>query len=88
MVPAMAGTNSLYQDYPFSLSFLLQCFLRCLDRNDHETLSNSDPNLLARVQISFFKAYKGLKFDGDDQRLFLQQNGLDAYLRAPLTLEH
>jgi len=47
MVPAMAG--NLFQDFPFSLSFLFQSFLRCLDRTDHETLTNSDPNLLARV---------------------------------------
>jgi hypothetical protein len=61
MVPQM--NSGLYQDYPFSLSFLLQCFLRCLDRSDHETLTNTDPSLLARVQLSFFKAYKELKFD-------------------------
>lgn len=76
--------QGLYQDYPFSLSYLLQCFLRCLDRSDHETLTNSDPNLLARVQVSFFKAYKGLRFDD----YFLQSNGLDELLRVPLTLEH
>lgn len=88
MVPQMAGTNTLYQDYPFSLSFLVQCFLRCLDRSDHETLTNEDPSLLARVQVSFFKAYKGLRFDGEDGKHFLIDHGLDDMIRVPLTLEH
>jgi|LauGreDrversion4_2_1035121.scaffolds.fasta_scaffold55652_3 hypothetical protein len=79
----MAG--NLFQDYPFSLSFLFQSFLRCLDRTDHETLSNSDPNLLARVQVSFFKGYKGVKLETDS---YLKQTGLDSLLRVPLTLEH
>ena len=71
LVPQMAaGGLNLYQDYPFSLSFLLQCFLRCLDRADHDTLTNSDPSLLARVQVSFFKAYKGLRFEKEDARIF------------------
>lgn len=86
MAPQMNA--GLYQDYPFSLSFLLQCFLRCLDRSDHETLTNSDPNLLARVQVSFFKAYKGLRFDGEDKKHFLQSHGLDEMIRVPLTLEN
>lgn len=88
MVPQMADPKSLYMDFPFSLSFLFQCFIRCLDRNDHETLTNSDPSLLARVQVSFFKAYKGLHFAGEDGRNFLFRTGLDDLVAAPLTLEH
>ena len=67
---------------------MLQSFLRCLDRTDHETLNNSDPNLLARVQVSFFKAYKGLKFEGEEGKSFLQHYGLNELLKVPLTLEH
>lgn len=37
LVPEMVET---YHDYPFSISFLVQCYLRCLHRDDHETLSN------------------------------------------------
>ena len=48
IIPQM-NQATLYQDYPYTLSFFLQCFLRCLDRTDHETLSNSDPNQLVRV---------------------------------------
>jgi hypothetical protein len=86
MVPQM--NSGLYQDFPFSLSFLLQCFLRCLDRTEHETLTNTDPNLLARVQVSFFKAYKGLRFEQEDRKHFLQSHGVDDMIRVPLTLEH
>jgi hypothetical protein len=50
-------------------------------------LTNSDPNLLARVQVSFFKAYKSLRFDGEDRKHFLQNHGLDEMIRVPLTLE-
>lgn len=48
-------------------------------------MTNSDPSLLARVQVSFFKAYKGLKLEGD---AFVKQNGLDDVVKIPLTLEH
>ena len=50
-------------------------------------MTNSDPNLLARVQVSFFKAYKSLRFDGEDRKHFLQNHGLDEMIRVPLTLE-
>jgi len=43
---------------------------------------------LARVQVSFFKAYKGVKFEREDGRLFVQRYGLDDLVRIPLTLEH
>lgn len=64
--------------------------MRCLDRTDHETLNNQDPSLLARVQVSFFKSYKGLTFtpNSDACKHFLSINGLDDIIRVPLTLEH
>lgn len=62
--------------------------MRCLDRTDHETLTNVDPSLVARVQISFFKAYKGLRFEGEEGNSFLTKYGVDEFLRVPLTLEH
>jgi len=51
-------------------------------------LNNSDPSLLARVQVSFFKAYKGIRFDGQDRKHFSQQYGLDEIVKVPFTLEH
>lgn len=80
MVPDMIQN---YQDYPFSVTFLFQCFLRCLDRDNHETLSNEDPSKLARIQLMFFKLYQGLRFD----QTFLNKFELDNFLRIPFCLE-
>jgi hypothetical protein len=38
--------------------------------------------------VSFFKAYKGLRFEKEDGRLFAQRYGLDDLVKVPLTLEH
>lgn len=81
MIPNILQTHG---DYPFSLNFLFQCYLRCFDRENHETLSNKDPNQLARVSISFFKFYQNVKFDQE----FLNTHRIDQFLRVPLTLEH
>jgi hypothetical protein len=40
------------------------------------------------VQVSFFKSYKGLRFDGEDGRQFAYNQGLDEIVRVPFTLEH
>ena len=45
--------------------------------------------MLARIQLSFFKAYKGIRFDpSEDRKKFLQSHGLDEMIRVPLTLEN
>ena len=81
LVPEIANPH---HDYPFSLSFLVQCYLRALERNVHETLTNEDPNLLARVQFFFFKQYFRQKFDSH----FLRYHRFDDYLKVPFTYEH
>lgn len=60
--------------------------MRCLDRGTHETLTNEDPSLLARVLVSFYKSYKGLRLDPTDPRN-LKQLGLDEIIQVPMTLE-
>jgi hypothetical protein len=73
-----------HRGYPFSLSFFVQCYQRCLERANHDTLTNADPNHLARVLFLFFKQYQGQKFDSQ----FLYEHYLDEYMRIPLTYEH
>jgi hypothetical protein len=46
-----------YNEYPFSLTYLVQCYIRCLTRDTHETLKNEDPYHLASVLFKFFKFY-------------------------------
>ena len=40
------------------------------------------------MQVSFFKAYRGISFDGPSRSGFLSQFGVDEVLKVPLTLEH
>ena len=80
MIPEI---HQSFEEYPFSLNFLLQCYSRCLDREFHETLSNEDPDHLARVQMFFFKSYRGQKFDNS----FLQTYKMDEFIKVPLTHE-
>lgn len=73
-----------YSEYPFSLSFLVQCFSRCLLRPEHETLTNEDPTHLAQILFLFFKFYFRQKFDSH----FLKFNQFDDYLKISFTYEH
>lgn len=45
LVPDMAleSTQPDLQDFPFSMNFLVQCYIRCLEREDHLTIQNEDP---------------------------------------------
>lgn len=52
-----------YKDYPFSLSFLLQCYIRCLKRSGHLTMNNEDPERLAKILLLFFSQFKESKLD-------------------------
>ena len=52
-----------YKEYPFSLTFLTQCFTRNLERDTHDTLTNEDPINLLNIEILFFKFYNSIKFD-------------------------
>lgn len=52
-------TTSGYEQYPFSLSFLLQCYCRCLGRDNHPTMSNEDPLTLFKIFILFYSQFKG-----------------------------
>ena len=46
MVPEIKNE---YKDYPFSLTFLMQCYIRNLRRDTHDTLTNEDPLELTKV---------------------------------------
>jgi hypothetical protein len=53
LVPHMIENNS--RDFPFSINFLLQCYIRCLERQGHLTMSNEDPERLAKILVLFFQ---------------------------------
>eukprot|EP00347_Sterkiella_histriomuscorum_P011394 403372627 len=69
--------------YPFSYNFLIQCFLRLMSRDDHETLDNSNPIETAQILLMFFHLYLHVKFDSH----LLQQYRLDNYFKIPLTAD-
>lgn len=49
-----------YDNYPFSLSFLLQCFCRCLSRSMHPNpmLKNDDPCQLLKTLLVYLSQFK------------------------------
>ena len=69
--------------FPFSASFFLQCFTRLMNRDNHETLDNSDPVLTTQILFMFFKMYYREKFDMN----FLRQHDLSMFMRVPLTAD-
>ena len=71
-------------EYPFSASFLLTSFARAQKRTAHETLDNSDPCKLVEIQTMFIQLNKNIIYD----EKFLIRNGLDGYLRVPMTPEN
>jgi len=66
------------------LSFFVQCFLRCLQRETHETLTNENPEHLARVLFMFFKSYEGQNHSLET----LKSLRFDSILKIPFTVEH
>ena len=54
-----------------------------MHRDEHETLSNSDPLLATRVLFMFFKFYFRESFG----QTFLSDYNLDSFLEVPLTNE-
>lgn len=47
--------NDKYKEFPFSLQFFIQCYVRCLDRDGHITMKNDDPQRLAKLLVIFFQ---------------------------------
>lgn len=72
-----------FGNYPFSVNLLAQAFNYGQQRSDHETLDNSKPGKTVEVQIQFLKFNMGVVFD----QAFLDRNGLDGYLRVPMSVE-
>jgi hypothetical protein len=72
------------KDMPFSLHFVVECYLRALRRKDHEYLVNPDPDFLARLIFMFYKAFFKQSFDDK----FLRLTQLDGFFKVPLTYEH
>jgi len=52
--------TSGYENYPFSLSFLLQCYCRCLSREDHPNpaLRNDDDFRLMKTLLVYLNQFK------------------------------
>ena len=68
---------------PYSDNCLMQVFLWGLERTDHETLDNSDPNNLIEVQTMFLGLSKNQRFD----ETLLRKNKLSGYLKVPMSVE-
>lgn len=71
---------------PFSLTYLLQCYTRCLSREDHPTLSSEDPVRLLKILILFYK-----QFDNLDLKTLLPQSipvEMTTQMQMPSDLEH
>lgn len=62
LVPQIQA-RSQCKDYPFSTTMLVQCLTRCIEREGHLTLSNDDPERLAKIILIFAQQFKGIKFD-------------------------
>jgi hypothetical protein len=52
--------NHIY--YPFSIDYIIQCYLRLKHRQGHENLNGNDENS-RNVYLSFLKLFKGFNFE-------------------------
>lgn len=71
-------------DFPFSMNFLVQCFIRCLKREGHLTIQNDDPDRLAKILVLFFQQFKGTQFNDS----FTEDLGFDNLIKVRFTMEH
>lgn len=78
----MPHIDQPFADFPFSLGFFLQCYLRCLNRKGHLTIPNVDPERIVKILVLFFKQFKDIRFD----KTFLAK-GFDHIMTADLTFE-
>jgi hypothetical protein len=83
LVPAIPKNQNM-EDFPFSTNYLLQCYIRCLDRQGHLTMSNEDPDRLAKLLVLFFQQFKGTNFN----KSFVKEYGFDKLFRMRFTMEH
>ena len=84
VIPSTSGHKNSGTKYPFSIQLLTTCYLRVLNRESHLTLSNENPELVARVLFGFFNSYKGMSFDNSFKKRF----GLDHYLELDFAQEN
>ena len=54
--------NHIY--YPFSIDYIMQCYLRLKHRKGHENLNGNDQNS-RNVYLSFLKLFKGFNFENN-----------------------
>lgn len=54
-VAIVPETQTPFESFPFSLNFLIQCYVRCLNRDDHLTMKNDDPQRLAKLLVLFYQ---------------------------------
>lgn len=50
-----------FDSIPFSLHFILKCYLRVLERTDHATLNGDNPVEAASILFGFMKAFRNFK---------------------------
>ncbi len=72
------------ENNPLSTSFITQCYMRCMERKNHLTLSNDNLQHLIQVIFMFVKLYEGFQFDSKQ----LLKAKAQHYLRIPFTFEH
>ena len=54
--------NENHINYPFSIDYVIQCFLRLKHRKNHENLNGDDENS-RNVYFSFLRCFQGFKFE-------------------------
>ena len=65
--------NHIY--YPFSIDYIMQCYLRLKHRKGHENLNGNDQNS-RNVYLSFLKLFKGFNFENNIYSEYQYQNNI------------
>ena len=60
-VAVLPELSQEFESVPFSLNFILKCYLRVLARRDHATFNGEDPVEAAGILFGFMKAFRNFK---------------------------
>ena len=82
LIPELGPKEALFEDYPFSASFILQTFSRGINRTGHETIDNSDPIKTLEIMNMFLSMTTNVQYDNK----FLRQQSLDGFLKIPMSV--
>ena len=60
-VAVLPELSQEFESVPFSLNFILKCYLRVIARTDHATFNGEDPVEAAGILFGFMKAFRNFK---------------------------